>query len=126
MKTKSIRLILMALAFGAVASNALAGPGPQYWQSLRRSSEFKKLKAKDKVIYVCNQCQTVSEMSIDGPEGAMALCKEGSRVSCPMCKKETKVVMKRQRNDPPTHTEVTYVNEKGEECAFVAKTPNGK
>jgi hypothetical protein len=33
---------------------------------------------------------------------------------------KTTVVVKRERNAPPTHTEVTYVNDKGKECAFVA------
>ena len=56
----------------------------------------------------------------------MELCREGAKVACPSCKMETKIVMKRQRNDPPTHSEVTYVNEKGEECMFIAKASDRK
>lgn len=121
MKIKSVRSFLAIAVFGVIASLAFAGPGPQYWQTLRKSEEFKKLKAGDKIAYVCNQCQTVSEMTVESPAHAMAQCKEGATVTCPSCKAKTKVVMKRQRNDPPTREEVVYVNDKGEECAFFAR-----
>lgn len=121
MNTKSARSFLAIAVFGVIASLALAGPGPQYWQTLRKPEEFQKLKAGDKIAYVCNQCQTVSDMTVESPADAMAHCKEGATVTCPSCKAKTKVVMKRQRNDPPTREEVVYVNDKGEECAFFAK-----
>jgi hypothetical protein len=111
---------LLALALG-FAPNMWAGPGPQQWQTLRGQEQFKRIKAGEKVAYVCNQCKTVSERVVNSSEHAMELCKEGATVMCPSCTKKTKIVMKRQRNDPPTHSEVVYVNEKGEECAFVAK-----
>ena len=79
------------------------------------------MKAGEKVAYVCNACKSVSELALKSPEHAMELCKEGAIVICPSCTKKAKIVMKRQRNDPPTHSELVYVNEKGEECAFVAK-----
>jgi hypothetical protein len=123
MNTKSIRLVLASAAFGLLASFAHAGPGAQYWQTLNKPEQFKQLKTGDKIAYVCNECKTVSEMTIESPQQAMALCQEGAKVMCPSCKKETKVVMKRQRNDPVTRTEVTYVNDKGQECAFIAKVP---
>ena len=50
----------------------------------------------------------------------MVPCKKGSSVVCSSCTKTTKVVMKHQRNDPATHTEVIYANDKGEECKFFA------
>lgn len=111
---------------GLLASFAYAGPGPQYWQTLHNQQQFKELKTGDKIAYVCNQCKTVSEVTVENPEKAMELCKEGAKVLCPSCKMETKVVMKRQRNDPPTRTEVTYVNEKGEECMFIARVSDKK
>ncbi len=126
MKPKSIRLLLAAAAVGAFASFAYAGPGPQYWQTLHSQAQFKELNAGDKIAYVCNQCKTVSEMTLDSPEKAMELCKEGAKVACPACKMETKVVYKRSRADAPTHTEVTYVNDKGEECMFIAKATEKK
>ena len=107
---------------------AVAGPGPQFWQqqTLRRQEQFKELKAGDKIAYVCNQCKTVSETTLASTEQAMELCKEGEMVACPMCKKTTKVVTKQSRNDPPTRTEVAYVNDKGEECMFIAKASEKK
>ena len=128
MKTKitAIRLIFATAALGLLAPFASAGPGPQYWNTLRHESDFKALKPGDKVAFVCNECKTVSEMTIKSPEDAMELCKEGATVMCPSCKMKTKVAMKTQRNDPPTKSVVTYVNDKGEECAFVAKVADKK
>lgn len=117
----------MALAAVVLASFTFAGPGPQYWQTLRKTGDFKQLKGGDKIAYVCTQCQTVSEVTIESPAAAMEHCKEGATVSCPMCKKSVKVTTKRSRNDPPTGTEqVVYVNDKGEECMFVAKVAEKK
>lgn len=123
MKTRSntLRLLIASAALITFAALAHAGPGPQAWQTLRSETEFKKLHAGDKLAYICNECKTVSEVAIDSPAAAMALCKEGANVTCPACKKTTKVVRKEKRNDPPTHSEVSYVNSKGEECAFFAK-----
>lgn len=123
MKTISskLRVLITTVALGMLASIANAGPGLQYWKSLGNESQFKQLKPGDSVVYVCNECQTLSEVKITSQEHAMGLCKQGATVTCPSCKTKTKVVIKRQRNDPATHTEVVYVNEKGEECAFFAK-----
>lgn len=127
MKTITRMLACAALAVGA-ASMVVAGPGPQFWQqqTLRSREQFKELKAGDKIAYVCNQCKTVSETTLATTEQAMELCKEGATVACPMCKKTTKVVTKQSRNDPPTRTEVAYVNDKGEECMFIAKASEKK
>lgn len=127
MKTLSRLLACAGLTLGA-ASLSFAGPGPQFWQqqTLRSQQQFKELKTGDKIAYVCNQCKTVSETTLASPDQAMELCKEGATVACPMCKKIVKVVTKQSRNDPPTRTEVAYVNEKGEECMFIAKVADKK
>jgi hypothetical protein len=121
MNIKSVRLLLASTAFAALGSLGYAGPGPQYWESLTREAQFRQLKAGEKIAYICNECKTSSEITIKSPAQAMELCKEHATVSCPACKKTTKVGRKTQRNDAPTHSEVIYVNEKGEECAFFAK-----
>lgn len=126
MKMQSIRLILAAAALGVLASFAYAGPHPQYWQTLRKPEEFKQLKAGDKIAYVCNQCQTVSDVTVDSPAQAMEHCKEGAEVTCPMCKKKVKVVTKGPPKNPSIERQVTYVNEKGEECMFIAKVADKK
>lgn len=126
LKFHTVRLLIATAVFGAIASFASAGPGPQQWETQRNADQFKKLKSGDKVAYVCNECKTVTEMAIDSPAKAMELCKEHATVTCPSCKTKAKVVMKRQRNDPATEAIVVYVNDKGEECAFFAKVPDKK
>lgn len=125
MKAKLVSLILAGLTLGA-ASTALAGPGPEYWQRMKTADQFGKLKTGDKVLYVCNQCETVAEKTIASPEEAMDHCKEGATLTCPSCKKQVKVTYKGGRNDPPVTREIIYTNEKGEPCFFVAKVPEKK
>lgn len=117
-----IRLVMATAALGVIASVTYAGPGPQYWESLTKKAQFDQLKTGEKLSYICTVCKAVSETPIKSPEHAMELCKVGATVTCPSCKRIAKVVMKGQRNDPSSHTEVAYVNEKGEECAFFAKS----
>ncbi len=117
---------LLALALSFSVPQLLAGPGSQYWETQTREAQFKQLKAGDKVAYVCNQCKTVSEIPITSSEQAMGLCKEGDTDMCPSCKKTSKVIRKEKRNDLPSYSQVIYVNEKGEECAFVAKIAEKK
>jgi hypothetical protein len=125
MKTIAKLLMLAGLIAGA-AVPVIAGPGPEYWQRMKSAEEYAKLKAGDRVLYVCNQCQTVTEKTIASPAEAMEHCKEGATLTCPSCKKQVKVTYKRGRNDPPTGSEVYYANDKGEECFFVAKRPDKK
>jgi hypothetical protein len=113
-------LACAGLALGA-ASLSFAGAGLQHWQTLHEQAQFNDLKTGDKVAYVCNMCKSVTETTISSPEQAMAQCKEGATVTCPMCHATTKVVLKRARNDAPSHTEVVYVDDKGQECMFLAK-----
>lgn len=120
MKTKLASLILAGLTLGA-ASTAFAGPGPDYWQRMKTAEQFGKLKAGDKVLYVCNQCETVTEKTIVSPEEAMDHCKEGATLTCPSCKMKVKVVVKGPPKNPSAQREVVYTNEKGEPCFFVAK-----
>lgn len=126
MNIKSVRSILAIAFFGVLASFAFAGPGPEYWQRMKQAEEFAKLKAGDKVLYVCNQCQTVTEKTIASEAEAMEHCKEGATLTCPSCEMKVKVKLKTQRNDPPVSREIVYTNDKGEECFFVAKKPEKK
>lgn len=125
MKAKLVSLILAGLTLGA-ASTALAGPGPEYWQRMKTAEQFGKLKTGDKVLYVCNQCETVTEKTIASEAEAMDHCKEGATLTCPSCKTQVKVTYKRGRNDPPVQREIVYTNAKGEPCFFVAKASDKK
>lgn len=125
MKTKLASLILAGLTLGA-ASTAFAGPSPDFWQRMKTAEQFSKLKAGDKVLYVCNQCETVTEKTIASQAEAMDHCKEGATLTCPSCKMKVKVVTKGPPKNPLPTREVTYVNEKGETCFFVAKAVEKK
>lgn len=124
MKTKLTVLLLAGLLTGV--TTAIAGPGPQYWETMRKKSQFEALKPGDKIVYVCNQCQTVTEQTVQSTAEVMDHCKEGATVDCPSCKMKVKVVMKGPPKNPMPTREVTYVNEKGETCFFIAKRPDKK
>ena len=128
MKTKlSIASIVGAgslLAFSlALPVTLTAGPGLQYWQTIRTPAQPEKVQARQTVALVCSRCRTVSAVTVDqAPNGKPAL-REGSAMSCPSCSMKSKIVLKRQRNDPNTHSEIVCVNDRGEECAFIALAP---
>lgn len=116
----SIRLLFTAAAFGVLTSLALAGPGIGTWKTLGKTSDFSAMKSDGHAVYVCNMCKSISEMPVKSKEHAMEMCKDGASMTCPACKKVSKIVVKRARNDAPTHTEVTYVDDNGKECGFMA------
>ncbi|MBX3750160.1 MAG: hypothetical protein KF897_08735 [Opitutaceae bacterium] len=119
MKTKLTVILLAGLLAGA--STALAGRPSGTWQTLNKPAEFEKLKTGDKILYVCNECQTVTEATVQDPAAAMEHCKEGATVTCPSCKTKVRVVTKGPPKNPKLVREVTYVNEKGERCFFIVK-----
>ncbi len=122
MKTIStkIRTVLTTSVFGMFATFAAAGPGVQHWKTMGNESDFSAMKPEGHAVYVCTMCKSISDMSGKSKEEIMEMCKDGATMTCPACKKTSKVVMKRARNDAPTHTEVTYVDENGKECGFMA------
>jgi DNA-directed RNA polymerase subunit RPC12/RpoP len=124
MKTELTVLLLASLLTGV--TTVLAGPPTGTWQTLNKPSQFEKLKAGDKIAYVCNQCQTVTEVTVQSTAEAMEHCKEGATVTCPSCKAKVKVVVKGPPKNPALVREVTYVNEKGEPCLFIAKVVERK
>ena len=119
-------LVVIGLLFAGSASVALAGPGLQYWETLHKEAEFKSLKPGDKIVYVCNQCQTVTEKTVESTAEAMALCKAGAMVMCPSCKETVKLVTKGSPKNQTTSQEISYVNAKGEECFFIPKVVSQK
>jgi len=124
---KSIaKLLLLAGLIAGTAVPVLAGPGPQYWDTLRTKSQFEAVKPGDKIAYVCNQCQTVTEKTVTSHEAVMEHCKEGATIECPSCKMKVRVVVKGPPKNQSLVREVTYVNDKGEECFFVAKLTDKK
>jgi hypothetical protein len=115
-----LRLLLVTAFIGAITSIAYAGPGLQYWKAMTEAAQFKKLNTGDKVAFVCYGCKTISEIPIQSAAQAESLGKEGSAVSCPACNQVAKVIVKSPRNDLSGPKIIVLVNEKGEECAFLA------
>lgn len=124
MKTKLTVLLLAGLLTGV--TTVIAGPPTGTWQTLNKPAQFEKLKAGDKIVYACNQCQTMTEVTVQSPAAAMEHCKEGATVTRPSCKAKVKVVVKGPPKNPALVREVTYVNEKGEPCLFIAKVVEKK
>ena len=115
------RLIAIGVFIAGTASAAFAGPGAQHWTTMRSEAQCKELKAGDKIAYVCNQCQSVTEKTVGSTAEAMDLCKVGATVSCPSCKAKLKVVTNGSPKNRTTSQEVSYENDKGEKCFFIAK-----
>ena len=114
-------LIVAAVLFAGSSVVALAGPGIQYWQTLHNEAQLKDLKPGDKIAYICNQCQSVNEKTIESTAEAMDLCKEGATVMCPSCKQTVKLVTQGPPKNSTSSREVSFVNDKGEACFFIAK-----
>ena len=56
----------------------------------------------------------------------MEYCKEDTTVMCPSCKTTVKLVTRGAPKNQTTSREVKFVNEKGEECFFIAKVVDSK
>lgn len=122
MNSAKIMAVAVALLASTVAfAGTPASKQPHPATTLRTAEEFAQLKPGDKIAYVCKQCDSVQVQTIESKEQAMALCKEGEAVSCPSCQKKYKATFRGPRAKAGKQTEVSYVNEKGEECMFVAK-----
>jgi hypothetical protein len=123
MKTKLIGLMIVTAVlglFGCATANLRS------WETFNSEEQFKQLKAGDKIALVCNQCESVSEVAVESSAEAMAFCAEGSEVSCPQCKKKVRIVTKGPPKNPSHERRVSYVNEKGEPCFFIAKVADAK
>ena len=121
-----LKLLTRAGLILGTASIVLAGPPSTFFQTLRQEEQFRQLKPGDKVVYVCNQCKTVTEQTIATAGQAMEQCKEGATVTCPACKAKVKVTVKGPPKNRSMQREVIYTNDQGEECLFVAKVMEKK
>ena len=120
MKAITKSLLSASLALG-VAAFAFADTHTKSHETLNTPEQFQQLKAGDKVIYACNQCQTATEVTIASPAQAMDHCKVGETVTCPACKMKVTVTVGGPPKNQSSKRVVTYTNAKGEECLFVAK-----
>ena len=120
MKTITKTLLLAGLALSATVFAFAQTPSTSL-VTLNTPEQFQQLKAGDKVLYACNECKTVSEVTIDSPAQAMEYCKEGASVTCPACKAKVKVTTFGSPRNQMQQRKIVYTNAKGDECVFVAK-----
>ncbi|MBC8125947.1 MAG: hypothetical protein H8M99_02210 [Gloeobacteraceae cyanobacterium ES-bin-144] len=120
MITTTIRPIFVAAIFGCLTSFAVAGPGVGSWKTARQTSDFSAMKPENHVVYVCNMCETISNVPVKSKEHAMEMCKDGAMMTCPSCKKTSKTVVK------TPHGNVTFEDEKGKECGFMAMAADNR
>lgn len=120
MNSKLSSILVAAFTISA-AVTAWAGPGPEYWQTLRQAEQFAQLKPGDKIAHACNECKTVAVVTVQTADQAVDHCKEGAALVCPSCKIKVKVVMKGSPKNPSVQREIVCTNAKGEACLFVAK-----
>ncbi len=113
------------MSWAPLRSHWLA-PARKIAQTLRNAEQFKQLKPGDKIAYVCNQCKTVSEVTIESTDHAMDHCKEGATLTCPSCKTKVRIITRGSPKNPSLQREVVYTNDKGEECMFIAKVSDKK
>lgn len=121
MKTTAYSL-LAGLALSAAIS-AIAGPPSQFLETLRRELQARALQPAERVVYFCQQCQpgglAAAESSASMP--AMNRCREGARITCPSCRAHTRVAFQGPPKSPSVVRKVTYTNERGQPCVFVAQ-----
>lgn len=101
MKAKSTfaRLVFATAAFGAFASLIYAGPGSDYWRSIKpvtTFSEAKKVGPDDIVTMQCKGCKTIlirNAKQVGLPnQGRVEWFTVGSKHTCDECKGEITVV----------------------------------
>ena len=114
--------LLAGLTLSAAVS-ALAGPPSQFLEPLRREQPARALQPREHVVYVCRQCQPANASPADRASAmpAMDRCREGTKVTCPSCRPHTRVVFQGLPKSPSVVREVTYTNERGDSCIFVAQ-----
>ncbi|MBI2518607.1 MAG: hypothetical protein HYV95_17165 [Opitutae bacterium] len=122
---KTSLTLLTAFALG-VAAPVFAGPPCNYYETIRREAQARALQTGTKVLYVCTQCKSVSEHTIESEAQAMDHCRENATVTCPICKTTYRVVLVGPPKNPTPKREIKYVNDKGEECLFVVKVSDKK
>jgi hypothetical protein len=120
MKKLFSAIIFSILAVATIASAAPRGPSFTPQRTLSTVEDFQALKVGDTVAQVCKVCDSVSTVEIKSKEQAMEYCKDGAMLNCPSCKKKATVTVRGPRPENPRRT-VTYVDEHGEACMFLAK-----
>ncbi|MGB0743253.1 MAG: hypothetical protein ACPGSB_01895 [Opitutales bacterium] len=120
MKKLFTALILSILGVSTLATAAPRGPSWTPQRTLGTVEDFQTLKVGDTVAQVCKVCDSVSTAEIKSKEQAMQYCKDGAVLNCPSCKKKATVTVRGPRPENPRRT-VTYVDEHGKACMFLAK-----
>ncbi len=91
--------------------------------ALQTEHDFHALKGGDQVALVCKMSDSVQVIDVKDEAQAKEMCKEGTMVHCPDCKKEYKVTYggNPSRSTGAPTKKLVMVNDKGEPCMFYAK-----
>lgn len=120
MKPTHVFLVVVGLVVGAGVASVV-WERSKYGEILHARAQFEQLKAGDRIVYVCRECDAKRTVALTSVAEAMEYCREGARLSCPGCKDEMRVVLKETSGASGPTVEVHYVNEKGHECLTIAK-----
>lgn len=120
MKKLFSAIMFSILGIATLASAAPRGPSWTPQRTLANVEDFEALKPGDTVAQVCKVCDSVSLVEIETKAQAMEYCKDGAVLNCPSCKKKATVTVRGPRPENTRRT-VTYVDEHGEACMFLAK-----
>lgn len=120
---KATPLIVVTALAVAMTGSAFAQKDGVH-KALATQADFKALKPGDQLVLVCKTSDSIQIIDIKDAKQALQLCKDGTMVHCPDCKKTYTV----RRGGHPAgkgskvaKRDVVIVNEKGEPCMFYAK-----
>lgn len=119
MKPTTVFLAIIGL-FAVGGSISVVYSRSKNGERLSSVEQFAQLKAGDRILYLCRQCDSRREVALVSAADAAERFKSGTVIICPGCKDKMHVVI-----DAPTDTshpsQVRFVNEKGHECMQVTK-----
>jgi RNase P subunit RPR2 len=126
MKAPQAFAIIMVVLVGAVTISVLHDRS-QMGDILHTRRQFDHLRAGDKVVLLCRQCDSRREIAITSQADANERFKEGATFTCPGCKDIMRVVSDKASASDQDDPEIRFVNEKGKECLRIARaTPPPK
>lgn len=119
---KPVRVFLVVVGLVVVAGVAsVAWERSKYGEILHTRAQFEQLKPGDRIVYVCRDCDAKRTVALASVAEATEYYREGAKLSCPGCKDEMRVSLKKTSGASGQIVEVHYVNEKGHECLTIAK-----
>jgi hypothetical protein len=125
MNPPRIFIVILGLIVGAAAISAYFGRA-KVGEALTTKAQFEQLRPGDRIVYLCQQCDSRRTVTIASVTEALEYCREGATLDCPGCKDEMRVMLKEATGSSGPSINVHFVNKKGHECLIIAKAlPEG-